>query len=101
MGYDIQAAFYSDIARMSGLMDVQNFGFIVQENFAPYLCAIHFIELSDEIIANARQRYMKAMGELDAHIKTNTWPGYHAAWTKIKFKDWQMNPNAPRYETIG
>jgi hypothetical protein len=75
LGYDIQAAFYLDLARLNGL-DKRRFGFIAQDKDPPYLCCIHW--LGEDWLRYGRIRYRKILLDVADAIKRNDWPGYNS-----------------------
>lgn len=88
-GYDIQAAFYTDLLNMNG-RDVKTFGFIVVENKPPHLVKIHYLTLDSQIIRRARRRYEDWMLAYSNCVKLNNWPGYTSGWSEIQYKPWML-----------
>lgn len=98
--YHWQGNFYSRNARIAGMKQVNGFGFIAQESYAPYLSAVHYMEITDEIMQRAEQEQQETVPIYKKHLRENNWPGYPKAWTKVKFKPWMLNPYQNQYETI-
>lgn len=92
-GYDIQAAFYSDILNLLG-RNIKTFGFIVVENRPPHLVKIHYLSNDSREIRRARERYQQwAIAYLDC-LKHDHWNGYAESWSEITFKPWMLRDEA-------
>lgn len=74
LGYDIQGAFYNDVANANGLK-IKRFGFLAQDKFPPYLSCIHWI---NGWLGHGRQRYSKIIRNLADAITQDRWPGYES-----------------------
>jgi len=74
LGYDIQAALYSDVANANGL-GKKRFGFLAQDKFPPYLSCIHWV---NGWLGHGRQRYTKILSDLADAITNDRWPGYES-----------------------
>ena len=85
-GYDMQAAFYFDIAADLG-HDPQAFAFIAQEKEAPYLVEVY--ELDAAFLDRGRRRYRHALERLRDCIESDLWPGYTGrAFTTLTAPRW-------------
>lgn len=74
LGYDIQAAFYTDGANANALSK-KRFGFLAQDKFPPYLSCIHWV---NGWLAHGRMRYGKILSDLADAITRDKWPGYES-----------------------
>ena len=72
-GYDMQAAYYLDIARDLG-HPAEAFAFIAQEKEAPYLVEVY--DLDAEFLARGRRRYRAGLERLRDCLATDMWPGH-------------------------
>ena len=72
-GYDMQAAWYLDLAADTG-HPAEGFAFIVQEKTAPYLVSV--VELDGPALARGRRRNRRALDTYADCKETDTWPGY-------------------------
>lgn len=72
LGYDIQGAFYTDVANANDC-GIKRFGFLAQDKFPPYLSCIHWV---NGWLGHGRQRYGKILSDLADAITRNEWPGY-------------------------
>lgn len=72
LGYDLQAAFYLDVANANGLNKTR-FGFLAQDKFPPYLSCIHWV---NSWLGHGRTRYTKILSDLADAITRDEWPGY-------------------------
>lgn len=74
MGYDFQAAFYTDgFGRASGL-NVLAFIHIVIANEWPH--PVNLVQLGERSISTGRLKYRRALDTYAECVKTNQWPGY-------------------------
>lgn len=89
LGYHIQAAFYTDLARNNG-QDKKRFGFLTQDKFPPYLACIHW--MGDEWILYGRVRYKKILFDISDAVARDDWPGYCTGelmppdWAKVEIE---------------
>jgi len=83
--YDVQAAFYLDLARRCGL-DSNMFYWIAVEPRPPYLVAVYWA--SDDMIAAGRVKYEEDLRSYKACLESNKWPGYRESG--------QLTMEAPR-----
>lgn len=74
LGYDIQGAFYQDVANANGL-GKKRFGFLAQDKFPPYLSCIHWV---NGWLGHGRVRYSKIISDLADAIMRDKWPGYES-----------------------
>lgn len=74
LGYDIQGAFYQDVANANDL-GKKRFGFLAQDKFPPYLSCIHWV---NGWLGHGRVRYTKIISDLADAITRNKWPGYES-----------------------
>ncbi len=72
-GYDMQAAWYTDLARDLG-HDVDVFAFIFQEKEAPYEVTVAYIDDAD--LTEARERIRAAIDLFKACADSQHWRGY-------------------------
>ena len=72
-GYDLQAAYYLDIARDLG-HPAKAFAFIAQEKEPPYLVEVY--DLDEDFLARGRRRYREGLERLRDCLATDLWPGY-------------------------
>lgn len=90
-GYHLQAAWYTDQAR---LLDhpAARFRFVIQEKTPPYLVSV--VELDDDYLKLGRARYREAL-ELFAECTTSrVWPGYPAETITVSAPRWAL-PKTP------
>ena len=83
--YDMQAAFYSDLARECGL-DVQHFIFIVVEKTAPYLTSVFVVP--EHVIENGRRKYQHALKIWQECHESNEWSGYEKGIQELSIPEW-------------
>lgn len=84
LGYDLQAAFYIDLANANGLKK-ERFGFLVQDKFPPYLSCIHWV---NGWLGHGRQRYSVILSRLADAIASDRWPGYPSG--ELEPPSWAM-----------
>lgn len=72
-GYDIQAAFYLDVANVLGLSK-EHFLFVCCEKEPPYCVAVY--ELDEESIQIGRSKYRRLLNRYLECVVANQWPGY-------------------------
>lgn len=109
MGYDLQAAFYLDIAKVLGL-GKEIFIFIAVEKKPPY--AVATWQLTEEGIAVGRSKYRRLLNRYMECASSEQWPGYSSniefidlpAWAKKEEFDasaMEENPEAPALQVVG
>jgi hypothetical protein len=74
-GYDVQAAFYLDIANWLGL-NKEFFIFIAVEKEPPYAVGVYTVELDDETCVIGRGKYRRWLSLLSHCLEYNEWPAY-------------------------
>lgn len=74
MGYDIQAAFYSDGLEAATGKPVLAFLFGNVEHTSPFLSSC--MQIPDEAQDSARRKYRRLLASYAECTRTNTWPGY-------------------------
>jgi hypothetical protein len=74
-GYDLQAAFYLDMAAACG-SPKEGFAWVAVESSAPHFVNVITMTADDVRIHSARERYLAALTSLVAHKSQNNWPGY-------------------------
>lgn len=72
-GYDLQAAWYTDMARALGV-EVEVFAFIFQQKHAPYDVTVAYVD--DEDLADARSLIREALQRFRDCTTSGQWPGY-------------------------
>lgn len=72
-GYDMQAAWYQDLAFDLG-HPADAFAFVVVEKTAPYLVTV--IELPEVLVERGRRRNARALERFAACTHSGIWPGY-------------------------
>lgn len=72
-GYDMQAAWYLDVAELLG-HPLSDFAFIAQAKEPPYLVEVY--NLDADFIARGRTRNLAALERFKHCTETGVWPGY-------------------------
>ena len=86
--YDVQAAFYLDLAKRCGVeSEEQIFYWIVVEPKPPYMVAVYWA--STGMVAAGREKYILDLATYKACLDTNKWPGYG--------EDGELGTEAPRW----
>lgn len=109
MGYDLQAAYYLDIAKVLGL-NKEIFIFIAVEKKPPF--AVATWQLTEEGIATGRSKYRRLLTRYMECVSSEKWPGYSSniefidlpAWAKKEEFDasaMEENPEAPALQVVG
>jgi hypothetical protein len=83
--YELQAAWYTEVARMAGL-DVEHFYFVFQETTAPYLVTV--IELEPAAMAVGRREMTDVIRLYAECVETQEWPGYPDAIHTVTLPSW-------------
>ena len=91
-GYDMQAAWYTDLAYGLGLADDISFLFIAQEKTAPYL--VNVIELDAPSIERGRKRNDKALGIYRDCTEADVWPSYSDDVELVSLPRWAFYEDA-------
>lgn len=112
-GYDIQAAWNTDLFVAATGREIVNFCFVLSENFAPWEIGRRF--MSQDIdepgmdagsIASGRRQYRAILADYCQCLKTGKWPGYDDTdeasadgWTLVLPDVWAENRRlfAPKY----
>lgn len=94
-GYDAQAAFDIDLFNAATGERRNQWAFIVQENYAPFAIASHYIDEEDfgptPFIKNGRNTYTAAIQRYANCLKTGKWPGYTDGWNRLEPLPWQQS----------
>ena len=86
-GYDIQAAFYLDLAGKLKL-GKERFWFICCEKEPPYAVAVH--ELGPRSIETGRSKYRRYLQTYMECVSTGVWPGYSPNVNRIEIREWAI-----------
>ena len=86
--YDVQAAYYLDLARDCGQAK-EGFVFIVVEKEPPYAVAVYQLDL--ESIEAGRRQYQKNLQMLSECIEFDEWPAYSSEVEVISLPKWKLN----------
>lgn len=101
VGYHVQAAFYMDLYVAATEEDRINFGFIVQENFAPWQTAKRL--MSGECIEMGRAEYQQSIQTYCSMLKRGRWANYDntdeavQGWTIVYPEPWMDNAFGPKF----
>lgn len=90
LGYDLQAAFYTHVAKLAGL-DVEHFAFIALEKTRPFLPDA--FRVVDHLIEAAWGACERLLREFKQCQEAGEWPGYSNEFRDIDVPTW-------RYETL-
>lgn len=80
LGYDLQAAYYCDIAKYNTGIDYK-FVFIAQEKRPPY--AVNILEADDYFMASGRELYKEMLQVYKECSETGNWYGYLGSENEI------------------
>lgn len=86
--YDVQAAFYLDLAELVG-MPKEAFVFLVVEKEPPYAVAVY--QLDADSIEAGRQQYRKNLTLLAECMSFDEWPAYSSEVEVISLPKWKLN----------
>lgn len=86
--YDVQAAYYLDLARDCG-HEKEGFVYIVVEKEPPYAVAVYQLDL--ESIEAGRKQYKKNLQLLAECIEFDEWPAYSSEVEIISLPKWRLN----------
>lgn len=86
--YDVQAAYYLDLARDCG-HPKEGFVFIVVEKEAPYAVAVYQLDL--ESIEAGRRQYKRNLQILSECLEFDEWPAYSSEVEVISLPKWKLN----------
>lgn len=88
-GYDVQAAWYLDIAADLG-HPAEAFAFIVQMKEPPYL--VEVVELDEASVERGRRRYRRALELFRTCTESGQWPGFqtNTDFTTVRVPDWAL-----------
>lgn len=84
-GYDVQAAFYLDIAAVLNL-GKEHFLFIATEKSAPFATAVY--ELDVDSIAIGRSKYRRLLNRYLECVVSDSWPGYSKNVERLSLPKW-------------
>lgn len=87
-GYDIQAAFYVNVARMAG-MDAEHFAFLALEKTRPYLPSV--VRVVDNLIDTAWQACERLLDQYVECQTSGVWPGYGDGVVDIDVPQWRYD----------
>jgi exodeoxyribonuclease VIII len=85
--YHVQAAFYTDICRESGI-DVKAFVFIAVEKNPPFAVSVY--ELDSDSIEVGRTLYQRNLETYRRCRETDHWPAYSTAIETLTLPRWAM-----------
>jgi exodeoxyribonuclease VIII len=86
--YDVQAAFYLDLAALVG-MPKEAFVFLVVEKEAPFAVAVY--QLDTESVEAGRQQYLRNLTMLSECMSFDEWPAYSSEVEVISLPKWKLN----------
>lgn len=88
-GYDVQAAWYLDLAAELG-HPAEAFAFIVQMKEPPYL--VEVVELDEASVERGRRRYRRALQIFRDCTDSGVWPGFQSPdnFTTVRVPDWAL-----------
>lgn len=86
--YDVQAAFYLDLAKSCG-MEKEVFVFLVVEKEPPYAVAVY--QLDAESVEAGRQQYLKNLQLLAECMQFDEWPAYSSEVEVLSLPKWKLN----------
>ena len=84
-GYDVQAAWYSDVCTAAG-MNIHAFAFVAVESSIPYLTATYMLTGEDRM--SGREQYKDLLQTYKQCVETGIWPGYSDAVEIIELPGW-------------
>lgn len=91
-GYDMQAAWYTDLADDLG-HTLDAFAFVAQEKTAPYIVEVY--ELPLDLIVRGRTRNYRALERFRDCTETGIWPGYTGRdFTTLPAPRWALREDA-------
>lgn len=112
-GYEVQAAWYTDIFVAATRREIVNFCFVLSENTAPFEVGRRFMSqdidepgMDEGDIASGRRQYLEMIRGYCQCLKSGKWPGYDDTdeasgdgWTLVKPDVWAENRRlfAPKY----
>lgn len=88
MGYDIQHSFYRQGVKAIEGGDSPRFLFMVQENFAPYLCS--FIGLDSMTIQIASEKVKYGLSVWNQCMESGEWPAYPKRVCYVETPSWAL-----------
>ncbi len=86
-GYDVQAAFYLDMANLCGL-DKKYFIFIAVEKEEPYAVGVY--QLDEASIECGRSKYRRWLNTAAMCYDTGEWPAYDSAIQVLTLPQWSL-----------
>ncbi len=86
-GYDVQAAFYLDMANLCGL-DKKYFIFIACEKEPPYATAVY--QLDEASIECGRSKYRRWLNTAALCWESGEWPAYDPAIQVLTLPQWNI-----------
>ena len=91
-GYDMQAAWYSDLADACG-HPLDAFAFVAQEKEAPY--SVEVYDLPPELLQRGRDRNRRALERYRDCTQSGIWPGYTGQpFTTLPAPRWALREDA-------
>lgn len=113
-GYDIQAAWNTDMFVAATKREIVNFCFVLSENYAPWEIGRRFMSqdidepgMDTGSIASGRRQYRAMLGDYCQCLQTGKWPGYddtdeasEDGWTPVLPNPYDENRRlfAPKYQ---
>lgn len=88
LGYDLQAAFYFNVARMAGL-PVDHFTFLAVEKQRPFLAGTY--RVVDHLIDAAWKKCELLLDRLAGCMESGEWPGYGDTFVDIDVPSWRYD----------
>lgn len=73
-GYDLSGALYVDIYNAASVEKRQDFRFVIQENFDPWITGLRMLDA--EFLENGRLKYQLALRIYAQALATKKWPSY-------------------------
>lgn len=92
-GYHIQGALYRDLFNAASGERREDFGHVVQENYAPWEFRSPPPLMTQRFLGLGRQLYQKALGIYCRALKTGIWPSYDpkpGPWPMTDCEDWAL-----------
>lgn len=84
--YDVQAAWYLDVASLAEQVNYEQFVFICQEKKPPYAVAIYVAD--NEMIEIGREKYRELLLTYQDCLDNDSWPGYPQVVQVISLPGW-------------
>lgn len=87
-GYDIQAAMYLELNKLTGFKDYCTYYWILQEKEEPYCCSL--VEASESVIECGRKKLMLAKHQWIKCLAANEWPSYGSEPFCLDAPSWEI-----------